>query len=241
MSKRKHNLRRYVLLMIFCFELAIFIDGGDSNGYLYLRLVLNWDYKVFGQFSIIISAVGVMAQYITIPFLSNVLKLRDSTIVLIDITGCFIKGIILIFASSTWMVYLASLIAFLEATSYSMVRCMISKHVKPDEVGKVLAFVGAIQAFIPIVASPTFASLYRETLDKLPQAYLILMVCLFFIEWCTLVYIDRGIRTASREMAIEVGDMQKERADKEANPNDDLLSDEQFTHNSSPPGPLPPS
>lgn len=212
--------------MIFCFELAIFIDGGDGNGYLYLRLVLNWDYKDFGTFSISISAVGMIAQYITIPFLSNGLKLRDSTIVLIDITGCLIKTIILIFATSTWMIYLASFIAFLEATSYSMVRCMISKHVKPDEVGKILAFVGAVQAFIPIVASPTFAALYRETLDTLPQAYLILRVFLFFIEWCTLVYIDRGIRTANREMAIEVNDMKKENADKEGNTHDDLLRNE---------------
>ena len=199
--------------MIFCFELSVFIDGGDGNGYLYLRYRLNWDYKIFGQFSIIISCVGVFAQYITIPLLSNVFKLRDSTIVLIDITGCFIKGFILIFATSTWMVYLASFIAFLEATSYSMVRCMISKHVRPDEVGKILAFVGAIQAFIPIMAKPTFGILYRETIDKsidLPQAYLILMVCLFFVEWCVLVYIDRGIQNAKKEMAIERNDVKKE-------------------------------
>ena len=212
--------------MIFCFELAIFIDGGDGNGYLYLRLVLNWDYIDFGKFTLIISVTGVIAQYVTIPFLSSVLKLRDSTIVLIDITGCFIKGIILIFARSSWMVYLASFIAFLEATSYSMVRCMISKHVKPDEVGKILAFVGAIQAFIPIVAKPSFASLYRETLDKFPQAYLVLMVCLFFVEWCTLVYIDRGIRAASRKVANEVNDMKKENADKEGNAHEELLCKE---------------
>ena len=211
--------------MIFCFELAVFIDGGNGNGYLYLRLVLNWDYKDFGTFTIVISASGLIAQYIMIPLLSSVLKLRDSTIVLIDITGCLIKVIILIFAKSSWMVYLASFIAFLEATSYSMVRCMISKHVKPDEVGKILAFVGAIQAFIPIVATPTFASLYRATLDKLPQAYLILEACLLFIEWCPLVYIDRGIRTASREMANEVN-AKTENAVKEENTHDKLICNE---------------
>merc|ERR1719270_1672405 len=121
-----------------------------------------------------------------IPFMSSFLKLRDSTIVLIDITGCFIKVIILIFAKSSWLVYLAAFIAFLDSTSYSMIRCMISKHVKPDEVGKILAFVGAFQAFIPIISSPVFGSIYRATLEKMPQAYLILLAALFFIDWCVL-------------------------------------------------------
>ena len=202
--------------MIFCFELAIFIDGGNGNSYLYLRLVFDWDFKDFGTFTIIISASGLIAQYIMIPFLSSVLKLRDSTIVLIDITGCFIKVIILIFAKSSWLVYLASFIAFLEATSYSMIRCMISKHVKPDEVGKILAFVGAIQAFIPIVSKPAFASLYRATLAYLPQAYFILEASLLFVQWCTLVYIDRGTRNAGRKMAIEANETNKDKLEDDA-------------------------
>ena len=46
-------------------------------------------------------------------------------------------------ATATWMVYLSAFLAFY--SSNSIIRCMITKSVGPDEVGKVLSFVGAIQ------------------------------------------------------------------------------------------------
>ena len=177
---------------------------------MFLRRKLEWGVDDYTWFSITVSIVGVTAQYITIPLFSTVFKFRDSTIILIDIGGCFIQAIILIFASATWMVYLGAFIAFLDATSYSMIRCMISKHVKPDEVGKILAFVGAFQAFIPIISSPVFGSIYRATVEKMPQAYLILLAALFFIDWCVLFYIDRGVRRIGRKMAIEMKDLREE-------------------------------
>ena len=229
--KRRHNLRCLVLLMIFCFEMEQFINVGEGNQYLYLRRRLEWGYDDYTYFSMIVSIVGVTAQYITIPLFSSIFKFRDSTIILIDISGCFIQAIILIFASKTWIVYLGAFIAFLDSTSYSMIRCMISKHVKPDEVGKILAFVGAFQAFIPIISSPVFGSIYRATVDKMPQAYLILLASLFFIDWCVLVYIDRGVRRVGRKMAIEMKDLKEEEGgDGGKEVLDDLLKKEGIEH-----------
>lgn len=96
------------------------------------------------------------------------------------------------------MVYLGACIAFLDATSFSMIRCMISKHVDPDEIGKILSFVGAFQAFIPIIASPIFGTLYRSTVESFPQAYLVVLSCLFLIDWCVLVFIGRGVRKIAK-------------------------------------------
>ena len=42
LTKRKHNLRVLILLMIFCFEMEHFINVGNwSNQYLYLRVVFE--------------------------------------------------------------------------------------------------------------------------------------------------------------------------------------------------------
>ena len=101
-------------------------------------------------------------------------------------------------ATATWMVYLAVFIAFLDFTSYSMIRCMISKNVRPDEVGKILSFVGAVQAFIPIISSPLFGTIYRSTVETLPQTYLVVLAVCFFVNWCVLIYIDIGIRRMDR-------------------------------------------
>ena len=107
------------------------------------------------------------------------------------------------------MVYLGAFIAFLDTTSYSMIRCMISKNVKPDGVGKILSFVGAVQAFIPIISSPLFGMIYRSTVETLPQTYLIVLAGLFFVDLCVLIYIDRGMRAMNLAKTVEFDDMRK--------------------------------
>ena len=197
--------------MIFCFEMEQFINVGDwGNQYLYLRRKLEWDIIDYTTFTIVVGVVGLAAQYIAIPLLSEKLKLRDSTIIIIDITGCFIQTVILSLATATWMVYMGAFIAFLDTTSYSMIRCMISKNVKPDEVGKILSFVGAVQAFIPIIASPLFGMIYRSSVETLPQTYLIVLAGFFFVDWCVLIYIDRGIRKMNIDKISELDDVRKE-------------------------------
>jgi len=49
---------------------------------------------------------------------------------------------------------------------------MITKHVEPDEVGKLLSIVGAVQSFIPIISSPLFGLLYRNTVSVYPSTFL---------------------------------------------------------------------
>ena len=64
------------------------------------------------------------------------------------------------------MLYLGGVIAFLESTSTTMFRSMISKNVHANEVGKVFSVVGTIQALIPFISSPTFGYLYKATLGN---------------------------------------------------------------------------
>ena len=201
--------------MILSFELMAFIHVGEwSNGYLYLRRKLNWDIIDYTKFTLTAGITGMIAQYTAIPLLSEKLKLRDSTIILIDFGGCFIQMIVLALATSTWMVYLSSFIACLESCSYTIIRCMISKAVEPDEVGKILSFVGAFQAFIPIISSPVFGTIYRTTLETLPQTYLIVIACLWFINFCINVYIDRAQCRIKKDTAIEFCDLKKKEGGK---------------------------
>ena len=226
-TKRQNNFHVIILLMIFCFEMEQFINvgaGGCGNLYLYLRRKLNWDLIDYTTFTIIVGVVGLAAQYIVIPLLSEKFRLQDSTIIGIDIIGCFIKTVIFSLATATWMVYLGAFIAFLDTTAYAMIRCMISKNVKPDEVGKILSFVGALQAFIPIIASPLFGLIYRSTVETLPQTYLILIACLYFIDLCVLKYIDRGLRRMPLNEMLELDDMVKREERKDV--LDNLLKQE---------------
>ena len=53
LKKRPHNIRLYLLLMIACFEMEMFINVGEwSGGYLYLRRVLEWTMTDYTRFSV---------------------------------------------------------------------------------------------------------------------------------------------------------------------------------------------
>ncbi len=144
-QRRSHNLRLYLILMVACFELEMFVNIGEGNNYLYLRKVLDFTMKDYTRYSTIVGVIGIVAQYITVPLFSEKFHLHDSTIVLIDIAGCFVQTVLLIFVQGEWMLYVGACIAFLDATSFTMIRCMITKHVRPDEVGRLLSVVGAVQ------------------------------------------------------------------------------------------------
>merc|ERR1719423_323172 len=74
------------------------------------------------------------------------------------------------------MLYIGSLIAFLDMTSTTMFRSMISKIVHANEVGKVFSVVGTFQAFVSFIAGPTYNTLYGKTVRTFPQAFIVLII-----------------------------------------------------------------
>ena len=227
-KKRDHNLRMYLILMIFCFEMEMFVNVGEGSTYLYLRRTLEFTMSDYTRYSTVVGVIGIVAQYVTIPILSERLKLHDSTIILIDIGGCFIQTVILACIQAEWMLYLGAIIACLDATSFTMIRCMITKHVDPDEVGKLLSVVGAFQSFIPILGGPLFGLLYKHTVETLPQAFLIVLAFFFAIDFFTLVFINRGTRRIAKVMAaVEMQDIKSIAVKQE------LLNEKNETHDRS--------
>ncbi len=122
-KKRDHNLRVYLILLIVCFEMEMFINVGDwDNAYLYLRRKLQFTLQDFTLYTTVMGFVGITSQYIAIPVMSEVLHFRDSFIVILDIAGCFTQTLLIAFATATWYLYLGMGIAFLDYSSYAMIR-----------------------------------------------------------------------------------------------------------------------
>ena len=96
----------------------------------------------------------------------------------VDSVTAVINLIIYAFCVNEWMLYIGGLIAFLDSTSTTMFRSMISKIVHANEVGKVFSIVGTFQALVPFVSGPTFGFLYKATVATFPQAFIFLIIAI---------------------------------------------------------------
>ena len=97
------------------------------------------------RYTSILGVMGLLAQYIGVPFLAERMKFHDSTISLIDATTSILNQFVIAFAVNEWMLYIGAAVSFLDYTSTSLFRSMITKNVHANEVGKVFSIVGTFQ------------------------------------------------------------------------------------------------
>ena len=63
LKKREHNFRLYLLLMILCFEMEMFINVGEwSGGYLYLRRVLDFTMVEYTRLSTVAGVIDFVGS-----------------------------------------------------------------------------------------------------------------------------------------------------------------------------------
>lgn len=73
--------------------------------------------------------------------------------------------------------------------------------------------IGAVQAMMPIIASPLYGFLYKQTLTYFPGAFLLLNVALYFVVGLLVIWVYRAMTSAStsgsEENQIEFGNNEK--------------------------------
>ena len=125
--------------------------------------------------------------------LVNKLKLRDSTISMLESSTSVINLLILAFVHNEWMLYIGGLISFLDTSANTVFRSMISKAVKDDEIGKMFAVVGLFHALLPFATGPLFGYLYSETVEHQPNAFLFLLIIIKVILFMVVALLKKMI------------------------------------------------
>ena len=63
---------------------SLFLQMGKwSNSYLFFRRTLKWDIKEYSTYITAYGLLGMVATYLLMPFLTDYLKLRDTTILMV--------------------------------------------------------------------------------------------------------------------------------------------------------------
>ena len=134
-----------------------------------------------------------------IPFMSSVLKWRDTSILITNVVGIIIGCFMLAFSDKMKVLYLAYVFWILWATTSTLSRSSISKFLEDNEVGKAFTVLAIFTSVLPFLTKPFFSFLYKETMVDFPGAWILLVAILYIFVLLVLIYCHFGMKKQDRE------------------------------------------
>ena len=133
-----------------------------------------------------------------VPFMTRVLKIQDTTIILLALTstttGVFLKT----FNSSEWVLYFCNVLYSLHWSITTISRCCISKLISANEIGRAFTVLAVLESVFPLLTKPFNAFLYQKTLSTFPGAFIALAGCSYFVVFLIQLYTHFGLKTRKK-------------------------------------------
>ncbi|XP_017785339.1 PREDICTED: uncharacterized protein LOC108568644 [Nicrophorus vespilloides] len=178
-----------LLLCIASLCLYIFAINDGSLMYMYLIDKLQWSMESFTIFSSVHSIFFIVGSILGVYLLHKILKIAETSILLVSFVFMMVSQIIISFATDTWHIYLAAVMRTPGGMLSPMLRTLISKIVGTDEVGKIFSFAVALESFTTIVGTPLYTAIYNRTLQYFPGCFSLVEGGVFLIEVMIIIII----------------------------------------------------
>ena len=133
-----------------------------------------------------------------VPFMTRVLKIQDTTIILLALTSTTAGVFLKIFNSSQWVLYFCNVLYSLHWSITTISRCCISKLISPNEIGRVFTVLAVLESVFPLLTKPFNAFLYKKTLSTFPGAFIALAGCSYCAVCLLQLYIHVGMKTSKK-------------------------------------------
>ncbi len=123
--------------------------------------------------------------------------LSDSAISLLDFSTSAAQHIIIASTTQTWMLYSSIAVAFLDSSSYCVLRSIATKMSEGDEAGRILSVIAVTGSLMPLVAGPAFGTIYKSTLSLMPETICYVMGGMYAVLVVTMAFIHCGLKDVS--------------------------------------------
>ena len=164
--RRKGPNRMFALLVItiFLFQMAPMF-GEITISYLYVQKRYGWEVAEYSKYGTVTAITSLIGQAVLIPLL-NLLKIRESTILLFVLLSTLTRHIIKGFAAYGWMYYLAAMVDIIGGYASSMTRAMLALCIPQEELGKIFSFLAFIDGILPFAVAELYAKMWILTEDS---------------------------------------------------------------------------
>jgi hypothetical protein len=165
--KRQGHLRLFLIAAL----LADFVDQmifGEEKGLIgiYTRLPpFNWDTPQYAVFKTVRPFTIVLGTLTGLFLLKKIMRLRDTTVIIIGIISMSLYALMVGLAQSSWLLYTSLAPGCLHGLLNPLTYAFMARIVSADEAGKNFAVVSIVEQLAVVVQSVVFQSVYIATLN----------------------------------------------------------------------------
>ncbi|CAL8086721.1 unnamed protein product [Orchesella dallaii] len=201
-KKRQEKRRRWVLLLILCIILQMLSYCSRGYLFLYSRNKLGWEFDDYSNFAIFTALSFNIGGLLMTLVAIKLLRIPDTFLGLITVLSNLTGLLVTIFATSGWLMYLASAVQMLGAITTAVMRSILSKIVAVEEHGKLFSFVTCTELAMPFIASSIYGLIYMNTATTLPSALFILPISIQAFMVLSYLYLYHAMKNSSPYAAL---------------------------------------
>ncbi|XP_071453296.1 probable peptidoglycan muropeptide transporter SLC46 isoform X2 [Hetaerina americana] len=184
MIKYRSNGRKVILILsVLSLGSSIIAYNGESNlYYMYGRKEFKWTVFDFTLYRSISYGLQMIGTLFAVSVLSLRMKIEDAPLAILSYLGATLGSILRAFASTTWMMYVGSVITMFHGAASPMVRSIMSKCVHQNELGKVFMVTTSLEALVPLAGQPLYTYMFSNTIVSFPGAFFMFSALVFFMD-----------------------------------------------------------
>lgn len=164
-KRRPQNRRLFLWFLLISMAFYTFQRDERPVMYLYTSKVFKWDSSDFSHFRTYLSTAYVVVMLFGIPLTTRVLRLKDTTIVMLGASAHMCGHMMYAHAQTNTAMYVGATAAALGPCVAPLIRSMASKVLEPAERGVAFAFLSVMENAVAMFASVIYSQLYKATLD----------------------------------------------------------------------------
>uniref|UniRef100_A0A182PGG7 Major facilitator superfamily (MFS) profile domain-containing protein n=1 Tax=Anopheles epiroticus TaxID=199890 RepID=A0A182PGG7_9DIPT len=169
--RRAGYVREILWLIVLLTGLTELAGGSGGVFYLFTRRKFGWDLKQFSYFQFTDVLIIIFGNVIGIPILKQLLHCSDTTVAIVSIACYIVDSLIVGFASSGWMLYLAISLTALKGTDGAALMTICSTILPAGDMAKFFTMALSLTAVVPLVSAPLFTVVYNATIETAPQVF----------------------------------------------------------------------
>ena len=196
LRNRENNARKWILILVavFCVNASV-TAGARICAFMFLRLQYNVTTVDYGNLASVYFISSSIFQLTVIPFLTNKLKIRDTTILILAFLTSVPSWMVEAFADDIRILYFNRLFCYpLWANLYTTMKSAISKLIEPNEVAKAFSLLAVIESGLSLVFRPLYGLFYRETVNIFPGLWILVSGGIFIIACSLTIFVHIGTR-----------------------------------------------